>query len=82
MPFYIPLTSDSIEIILWNEVSGGQDEFIGRILFAENELTYKPWGPKWACFYSHPLPSSNMIGQVLDTFKGAMQNHPSSTITC
>lgn len=70
MPFYIPLTSDSIEVILWNEVTAGQDEFIGKLVFAQNELTYKPWGPKWACFYSYPPQPSSFIGQVFDTFKG------------
>lgn len=53
MPFYLPVASDAIEVMLWDEGRRGRpDRLVAAAAFSQNDLNYKPWGPRWICFYA------------------------------
>lgn len=77
MPFSQPLTSDSIEIQLWNHSAFSPDRLIGQ--FTENYfrlgLTHKDWGPRWINLFSNQYAPDAVTfwGEVQDSLLSSQQ---------
>eukprot|EP00466_Bigelowiella_natans_P007748 jgi/Bigna1/131767/aug1.15_g6475 len=74
MPYHLPLTSDAIEIQVWNHNRITPDTLIGSktISYYEEGLTHRPWGPRWINLYSsyYKSPSTTLYGSLLDVISG------------
>eukprot|EP01006_Ploeotia_vitrea_P045078 TRINITY_DN66894_c5_g6_i1.p1 TRINITY_DN66894_c5_g6~~TRINITY_DN66894_c5_g6_i1.p1 ORF type:complete len:1357 (-),score=756.79 TRINITY_DN66894_c5_g6_i1:54-4124(-) len=74
MPFHMPLSSDSIEVQVWNKNTGVPDTLIGSATFSyfQLRLTHRSWGPKWINLYSPHFapPKTTFLGRLLDVVSG------------
>ncbi len=72
IPFQLPLTSDTIEIQVWNYNFLARDTLIGSRSFSyyEEGLTHRAWGPCWINMYSSDFvsPKTTLFGSLLDAF--------------
>mmetsp|Transcript_22475 Transcript_22475/g.33520 ORF Transcript_22475/g.33520 Transcript_22475/m.33520 type:complete len:1427 (+) Transcript_22475:66-4346(+) len=77
IPFQLPLTSDAIEIQIWNNNSFAPDTMIGShtISYYDEGLSSRPWGPRWINLYSsdYTPPTVTMLGSALDAFDPGKQ---------
>ena len=64
IPYYAPLSSDPIEIQLWNKNFAIPDTFIGSAVFSASAIQLKSLGPLWVNLYSAPysLTESQIFG--------------------
>lgn len=80
MPFNMPLTSESIEIQLWNRMKGMPDQMIGEESYNYYKLglTHKAFGPKWVNLYSSEYTSKQVtwLGQIKDQLEASGRNNP------
>lgn len=71
LPFNMPLTSESIEVQIWNKVSNRPDQLIAEEVFNYYTLglTYKAWGPRWVNMYSSDYTSKQVswYGNIKDS---------------
>ncbi|GAB5368390.1 hypothetical protein AAMO2058_001315100 [Amorphochlora amoebiformis] len=78
MPFQLPLTSDAIEIQVWNHNTLTPDTLIGSctVSYYEEGLTHRPWGPQWINLYSSdytPPKHNTIFTNLADAFTGGEQ---------
>jgi len=77
IPFQLPLTSDSIEIQLWNHNSFTPDTLTSSktLSYYEEGLTHRPWGPRWINLYSSDCtpPQVTFLGTLMDALQGGEQ---------
>ncbi len=80
LPFNMPLTSESIEIQLWNKVSVGPSQLISEETFNyyNQGLTHKAWGPRWVNLYSSEYTSKQVswFGSLKDGADASGRNNP------
>jgi C2 domain len=86
-PFYLPLTSDAIEITVYNTSSGPFPPVkIGSKTFSyfKNRLTHTAFGPSWVPLYSSKYSqpkSTSYLGFLTDAFSGGEEsNEPSEYV--
>jgi hypothetical protein len=68
LPFTLPLRSDVIEVILWNEHGLPPAVIIGRATFNffQMGLSHQAWGPRWVNLYSNQYhsPHVTLLGKI------------------
>lgn len=80
LPFDMPLTSESIELQLWNHVTGRPDQLISEVTFNYylESLTHKAFGPRWVNLYSSEYTSKQvtLLGSIKDRLDASGRNNP------
>jgi hypothetical protein len=78
MPFHLPLTSDNVEVQVWNYKRGRPDVLVGSETFNYFQLglTHKAWGPRWVNLYSNRFASkqTSVLGNLKDYFVSPESN--------
>eukprot|EP00808_Paulinella_micropora_P015579 g21631.t1 len=80
LPFHEPLSSDPIEIQLWDHCTALPDQLIAQRTFNyyEHELSHSVWGPAWVHFYSgkYNSPSGTLLGGLQNAMMPIKEEPP------